>query len=227
MLRFYSWDVSHDGQIDRSELSHLISAIYDRAGVKDRQGEKNPQSRAKAIINKLDVSGDKKLNREEFINGFINNQILVIMIALTTTGTIYVALSNIYDVQQNSIFIQPSVYCKFIRYSRYNPTSTQPAVTRDFDVVVNAEGLNNGITLTLSALPVVEARYGLTITATDAQGYSFVDNKPIMLTQKGQVNENLPPVRKTLYPILDSNMQAPAAQVRNNALYHFPNFGTN
>jgi hypothetical protein len=25
---------------------------------------------------------------------------------------------------------------------------------------------------------------------TDAQSYSFVDNKPIMLTQKGQVNEN-------------------------------------
>ncbi|CAF4504566.1 unnamed protein product [Rotaria sp. Silwood2] len=214
MLRFYSWDVSHDGQIDRSELSHLISAIYDRAGVKDRQGEKNPQSRAKAIINKLDIHQQSNFGH-------------YIMIALTTTGTIYVALSNIYDVQQNSIFIQPLVYCKFIRYSRYNPTSTQPAVTRDFDVVVNAEGLNNGITLTLSALPVVEARYGLTITATDAQGYSFVDNKPIMLTQKGQVNENLPPVRKTLYPILDSNMQAPAAQVRNNALYHFPNFGTN
>ncbi len=44
---------------------------YDRAGVKDRQGEKNPSKRAKAIITKLDISGDKKLSREEFIKGYI------------------------------------------------------------------------------------------------------------------------------------------------------------
>jgi hypothetical protein len=44
---------------------------YDRSGAKDRQGDKNPQSRAKAIIKKLDVSGDKKLSREEFVNGYV------------------------------------------------------------------------------------------------------------------------------------------------------------
>ena len=44
---------------------------YDRSNVKDRQGENNPSKRAKAIIAKLDSSGDRKLNREEFIKGYI------------------------------------------------------------------------------------------------------------------------------------------------------------
>ncbi len=39
-------------------------------------------------------------------------------------------------------------------------------------------------------MPEVEARYSLAIKATDAQSYSFVYNKLIMLTQQGQVNEN-------------------------------------
>ncbi|CAF4361460.1 unnamed protein product, partial [Adineta steineri] len=42
---------------------------YDRARIKDRQGENNPHARAKAMITKLDASGDRKLNKEEFING--------------------------------------------------------------------------------------------------------------------------------------------------------------
>jgi len=46
-----------------------------------------------------------------------------------------------------------------------------------------------------------------------------------MLTQRGRVNENLPLVQRTLYLVLDYNMQAPAAQVQNTALFHFPNFG--
>jgi hypothetical protein len=142
------------------------------------------------------------------------------MIASTTTGGVYIALSNILDVQLNPIYIQLPVYCKFTRYSHYNPTSTLPPVRCDFDVVVNVEVLNKGIALILSTLPEIDARYGLTVKGTDAQGYSFLDNKLIMLNQKGQVNENLPPVRRTLYQVLDSNMQAPAAQVRNNALYY-------
>jgi len=140
---------------------------------------------------------------------------------LSTTGRIYVALSNIYDVQQNEIFIQPPVYCKLTRYSRYNATPIRPAVIRDFNVVVNAQGLANGVTLQLSALPTFDALYGLTITASDALGHSFTNNQPIMLTKQGQVNEKLPPARRTLYLVLDYNMQTPVAQVRNNALYHF------
>lgn len=42
---------------------------YDRAGVKDRKGDREPKRRAKEIIERLDISGDKKLNKEEFITG--------------------------------------------------------------------------------------------------------------------------------------------------------------
>ncbi|CAF1254336.1 unnamed protein product [Rotaria sp. Silwood1] len=73
---FNLWDVSHDGLLDVNELAHLISALYDRAGVKDRQGDKNPTHRAKEIIKKLDTSGDKKLNKQEFINGLKHDEVI-------------------------------------------------------------------------------------------------------------------------------------------------------
>lgn len=44
---------------------------YDRSNVTNRQGENNPSKRAKAIIAKLDSSGDRKLNRDEFIKGYL------------------------------------------------------------------------------------------------------------------------------------------------------------
>ncbi len=45
---------------------------YDRAGVTDRQGDNDPHRRAKEIITKLAVNSDKKLNKEEFINGYVS-----------------------------------------------------------------------------------------------------------------------------------------------------------
>ncbi|CAF1364836.1 unnamed protein product [Adineta steineri] len=75
-VMFELWDVTDDGQIDQNELAHLISAMYDRARIKDRQGENNPHARAKAIITKLDVSGDRKLNKEEFVNGCKNDPVV-------------------------------------------------------------------------------------------------------------------------------------------------------
>ena len=46
-------------------------AQYDRAGFTDRQGERDPKKRAKEIMSKLDLSGDKKLSKEEFIAGSV------------------------------------------------------------------------------------------------------------------------------------------------------------
>ncbi len=42
---------------------------YDRAGITDQKGEWDPKKRAKQIIAKLDISGDKKLSKQEFVNG--------------------------------------------------------------------------------------------------------------------------------------------------------------
>ena len=42
---------------------------YDLVGESDRKGDRDPKKRAIDIISKLDVSGDKKLNKQEFITG--------------------------------------------------------------------------------------------------------------------------------------------------------------
>ncbi|CAF1020456.1 unnamed protein product [Rotaria sordida] len=73
---FDLWDVSNDGLLDQNELGHLISAMYDRARVTDRQGEKDPHRRAKEIITKLDITGDKKLSKDEFIKGCKNDEVV-------------------------------------------------------------------------------------------------------------------------------------------------------
>jgi hypothetical protein len=63
-------------------------------------------------------------------------------------------------------------------------------------MVIDEYGLQNGIILSLSLLPECERRYGLMITARDAQGFSFICNQSIMLTTRGQINENLLRQRK-------------------------------
>ncbi|CAF4643054.1 unnamed protein product, partial [Rotaria magnacalcarata] len=42
---------------------------YDLVGQADRKGENDPKKRAAAIIGKLDVEGDKKISKAEFIAG--------------------------------------------------------------------------------------------------------------------------------------------------------------
>jgi Ca2+-binding EF-hand superfamily protein len=73
---FDMWDESDDGHIDQKELANVITAIYDRTGITDRKGERDPKKRAKEIIAKLDVSGDKKLSKEEFITGCKNDSVI-------------------------------------------------------------------------------------------------------------------------------------------------------
>jgi hypothetical protein len=44
---------------------------YDLVGETDRKGDRDPKKRAAEIITKLDVSGDKKLSKTEFVTGYI------------------------------------------------------------------------------------------------------------------------------------------------------------
>ncbi|CAF0938764.1 unnamed protein product [Rotaria sordida] len=73
---FDIWDDSEDEHIDQKELENMISAMYDRAGITDRKGDQHPKKRAKEIIAKLDISGDKKLSKEEFIIGCKNDLVI-------------------------------------------------------------------------------------------------------------------------------------------------------
>ncbi|CAF0966075.1 unnamed protein product [Adineta steineri] len=75
-LAFEMYDISNDGQIDQKELTKLITAMYDLCGETDRKGDKDPKKRATDIITKLDVSGDKKLSKAEFISGCKNDPVI-------------------------------------------------------------------------------------------------------------------------------------------------------
>ncbi len=44
---------------------------YDLVGETDRKGDRDPKKRATDIIGRLDVGGDKKLNKQEFIAGYV------------------------------------------------------------------------------------------------------------------------------------------------------------
>ena len=64
---------------EKQLLSLSLNTLqYDRVGIIDKKGEWDPKKRAKEIIAKLDISGDKKLSKEEFITGFV----LVIVISI-------------------------------------------------------------------------------------------------------------------------------------------------
>ncbi|CAF0813769.1 unnamed protein product [Adineta ricciae] len=80
---FDLYDISGDGQIDRKELTMLISALYELLGENDRKGNRDPKSRANEIIARLDKNGDKKLNKEEFIAGCQNDSVLRRVLAPT------------------------------------------------------------------------------------------------------------------------------------------------
>ncbi|CAF3426217.1 unnamed protein product [Rotaria sp. Silwood1] len=73
---FDLWDDSEDGQIDRKELTNLVSAMYYRSGITDQKGKWDPKKRAKEIMAKLDISGDKKLSKQEFVNGCMNDPVI-------------------------------------------------------------------------------------------------------------------------------------------------------
>lgn len=48
---------------------HCFLFQYDLVGETNRKGDNDPKKRAADIITKLDVGGDKKLNKQEFIAG--------------------------------------------------------------------------------------------------------------------------------------------------------------
>jgi len=75
-VAFDMYDISNDGQIDKKELTKMIKAMYDLVGETDRKGDRDPKHRAEEIIKRVDVSGDKKLSKSEFIAGCKNDPVI-------------------------------------------------------------------------------------------------------------------------------------------------------
>ncbi|CAF1310633.1 unnamed protein product [Rotaria sp. Silwood1] len=78
---FDVYDISHDRVIDQKELTAIIVAIYDLLGETDRKGDHDPKKVAADIIAQLDVNGDKKLNKAEFITGCKHNESVARLLA--------------------------------------------------------------------------------------------------------------------------------------------------
>ncbi|CAF0801069.1 unnamed protein product [Didymodactylos carnosus] len=75
-LAFDMYDINGSGSIDKSEMTRVISAMYDLVGETERKGERDPKHRASEIIKQFDVTGNKKLTKEEFIAGCKNDPVI-------------------------------------------------------------------------------------------------------------------------------------------------------
>jgi len=75
-LAFDMYDYNNSGTIDTNEMAKVISAMYDLIGETDRKGDRDPKHRAEEIIRICDVTGNKKLTKEEFVAGCKNDPVI-------------------------------------------------------------------------------------------------------------------------------------------------------
>jgi len=54
-------------------LAQIIKLIYEINGKRYIKQEIAPQDKARMIIDKFDIDGDRKLSRQEFIDGCLND----------------------------------------------------------------------------------------------------------------------------------------------------------
>jgi len=54
-------------------LAQIIKLIYEINGKRHIKQELAPQDKARMIIDKFDIDGDRKLSRQEFIDGCLND----------------------------------------------------------------------------------------------------------------------------------------------------------
>lgn len=69
---FSVYDTDNNGYIDKKELKQMISLLHTMLDL----NKKEVDGRVESIMNKLDTTGDRKLSREEFVNGIKNDEFL-------------------------------------------------------------------------------------------------------------------------------------------------------
>ncbi|CAF0771050.1 unnamed protein product [Adineta steineri] len=75
-LAFDIYDINGNGNIDKKEMTKVITAIYDLLGEENRKGDNSPENRVKRIMDKLDLNDDKNISRDEFVEGCLKDDIL-------------------------------------------------------------------------------------------------------------------------------------------------------
>ncbi len=78
-MLFGLYDLNRSGGIDINELEKVLDALFDLKGVsKDlRKNENSAGSRAKAIFQKFDKNHDQILSEDEFVNGCLEDQVVL------------------------------------------------------------------------------------------------------------------------------------------------------
>lgn len=68
------YDLDNNGQIDKKELKKMFQVLFTMLNVNKKDDKYNVEKRVDEIIKKYDVSGDKKLSQEEFVQGIKNDE---------------------------------------------------------------------------------------------------------------------------------------------------------
>ena len=71
---FAVYDKDKNNSIDRKEMIRVISAMYDLLG--KSKAQYSPERCVEDIFSLIDVNHDRALNKEEFIDGVMNNPYL-------------------------------------------------------------------------------------------------------------------------------------------------------
>ncbi len=73
---FFCKDNDKDGQINDVEFLKVIEAMYEFKGKSKK--EYPPSKCVQDIFRRIDVNGDRKLSREEFIQGCLENKNIMV-----------------------------------------------------------------------------------------------------------------------------------------------------
>ena len=76
-LAFNLYDKNNNGRIDRKEMEHIVTSIYDLKGIENRKGENDPKERSNDIFKRMDTDYTNTLSESEFVDGCLSDPILM------------------------------------------------------------------------------------------------------------------------------------------------------
>ena len=73
---FKLYDTDNSGVIDREEMGNIMESVYNMLDAVKARPTDDPKERADTIFTKIDVNNDGELNREEFLMGCQQDQVM-------------------------------------------------------------------------------------------------------------------------------------------------------
>jgi len=79
---FRIFDVNNDGTISKKELHRLVKDLYSLIGKEDNPDEVTDKTLANCAFKEMDVDGDSKISKDEFVRACKANEKISSMLAL-------------------------------------------------------------------------------------------------------------------------------------------------